>query len=134
MLLENRVSLDLCGDQRRFVEKGKLMAAERKKKHVTFKDVDGDYDLTGPLEEVIERLHQYNEHAKEDGYENIMIECDAGYNNISCQLSGDRLETDAEQAKRLRTEEKKRKERKRIKAKKEARERKEYERLKKKYE
>jgi hypothetical protein len=94
-------------------------------------------DFGGPIEQVINMLREHEE--KFSNHLNIRIDVEydcswqGGITNIEYMLYGDRLETDAELAKRLKKEEKEGQKKKEAQQKIEERERKQYEKLKKKY-
>jgi allophanate hydrolase subunit 1 len=93
-------------------------------------------DLRGeqPIDELIRELQKVQQELKWQGYRNIKIDIDAGYEEVQVEFSGDRPETAEEEQRRLRNAERAKQKRRESKEKKSDKERQLYERLKAKFE
>lgn len=94
---------------------------------IDFEDVEGDIDC------VIKRLAEIKKYYESKGYTKLRIEVDRWYSDTEIKLYGIRLETDKEQATRLKNEKAAREKKRAQKKKQEEAERKKLRELAKKY-
>lgn len=102
-----------------------------------YKRIFDDIRMDGMIEEVVDRIRDLADKAKDAGYWDIRLVLHERWEDIGYSLEGKRYETDAELKKRIKLETKFENHQKaqqgRQKIKDEKKERMEYERLKKKY-